>query len=314
MAKVNAPAPTAEQTALAVEPPNVATQAGLVAPAPDFLAPVKGRGIAAGTEGLAQYIRPPRVKIVQKQALPPLSDMFDKGDVVIAPDNILLAPVQKNANNKPGDFGERFYFTPLLFYPEWCRWNPFAQRGSVPAISERSTDPKSRIAKLASNAAMWVEKHPDKPDDPNWNIRNVEHLNFWILLHTGPKPYQGEFNPVVMSFSRGQHRDGTAFAGLLSRRKVEDICGCVFEGRTAHRPDKGKGDWYGIDVTNPGEEAREAGFGPWITDNDWYQAAKEFAGGLRHAYRQQIAEVAYDDDDVLGAGDVIDGRATSSEY
>lgn len=236
-----------------------------------------------GTEDLGQFIVPPRLKVVQKQSGDAFSE-FDPGDVIAVPQMILVSPIKKDDRGRGLPEGEPFFFTPIFFFPEWCLWNPLETKGTLPAIRERTTDPKSPIAVKSKNQATWFEPCPESPEH---ECRYVEHLNFVVVLR-GEHEMAGI--PVVMSFSRSEHRYGSSFAALLKMRKAP-IFGCQFQAQVGYRTNA-KGQWHGIAVTNP---AGETGITPFIQDEQTFRLYEGLHKEMKLAYEAGKVQVDYDD-------------------
>ncbi len=238
-------------------------------------------GAPLGTEDLEQYIIPPRIKVVQKQADELLLSKFNVGDVILVPNQLVVAEMTVDDRGRPTDDAESFFVVPVYFYAEWCTWNPIQMRGQTAAIRERSQDPKSTIAQKAKNAELRYEPHPDNPE---YNIRHVEHLNFIVLIRDH-SAFTDE--PCIVSFSRGEHGAGQRFCSLLRMRKAP-IYGCVFQCRVGPRNNQ-QGDWFGIDVANPDEPHP-----PWVTEDE-FEAYKELHGKFAELHKGAKIRVEYED-------------------
>lgn len=279
---------------------------------PDFLRPADGAGTTmVGMETAGQYIRPPRVKVIQKAALPPYSDLFHTGDVVVVDGSgemNRIAEINKNAAGKPGDLGAPLYATPVFFYPEWAKCNPMSLRGKEPFIIERSLDPASRLAALAQNPKTWFEPLPGAtgPLDPKNAIRNIEILNFVVYFH-GLAGFEDRL--VCIPYAKGGHRAGTAFIEKLNKRKTSHMCGNVFELKSTYQPDKGKGDWYNLECYQPSENAP---FKPFIADPVLFQRLCDEHAKLKEAHKRRLIVVDLEDDQTTG-DNVLDTYAEGSE-
>ena len=143
-----------------------------------------------GAEDFGQYIKPPRMKIVQPTSRAPLSEKFAPGSAVLVPRMELIA-----------EKGKPFLFTPIFFFPEWCTWNPLAAPG-LSTIRARSYDPKSSIAVKCRDKATRSEVCPEAP---SLQITHQEHLNLAVILHGVDGM---EETPVIMTFVRGEYVTG----------------------------------------------------------------------------------------------------------
>jgi hypothetical protein len=242
----------------------------------------------AGAETLRQFIRPPRVKVVQKTAQAPINEHFNTGDIILVPNMFRLAEMEYGSDHKPKQEGPSLKFVPLFFFPEWIAWNPIEWKGTQPAVHERSTDPRSAVAvraKTQNNRSEVVGKVDGKDIFRNY----CEHLNFVVKFIGEEAPDE----PCVMSFSRASHKHGSNFARILHQRKA-DIFGCVFEGFAKFEANA-KGDWYAINVANPADG------GAWVTDEAAYENYKEAHLELKSAHEAGLIDVDHDDQGTEGS-------------
>jgi len=204
-----------------------------------------------GLANVAEFVIPPRLKIVQKQSDDKLLEIYKPGDVLLTPSNTtvaLLDPETKTCS---------FNFVPLFMYPEWATWNPIALKGQEPAIRYRTTDPTDPIVAKARNKILREELIPGRDD--GLKMRHVEHLNFIIML----VDHEHEGTPALMSFSKGEWTSGSKLCSLIKMRTKAAIYGCVFTAHIAFRPGSGKGTWYGIDAANPSDRVA------WVTEEQY---------------------------------------------
>lgn len=223
---------------------------------PREIANAKPEYLGSDVEGvgeLSQFITPPRVKIIQKTADSSLLAEFGVGDIIITPLNELVIEQERTDKGQPTGEAPPLIFTPLFFYVEYCVWNPYELKGSVPAIRERSLNMNSEIARKARNENTRFEQYPGS-DDPKLLIRFVEHLNFLVWIHD-----QKIEDPAILSFSRASHGDGRQLSTFVKMRK-SSIYSCVFEGWLDHR-DNDQGDWWALTIENPRTVA------PWVTED-----------------------------------------------
>ena len=267
----------------------VTQSGGLVVP--DFMQAETETGLSL----LEAYIRPPRLKIVQKTAQPPYSEMFFTGDVVAVPNMSIVAPMRKTDNGRPDMCGESFWVVPLYFFPEFIVWNPIETKGTLDAIRARTTDPKSDIAKRCSHSSTWTAPCPEIPtkDGKQLHIRYVEHLNYVFRL-VGDHPMTGIV--AVASYSRGQHKGGTALASAIRARSPQvgpkvPCYGCQFEVWSGFERNT-KGDWYALQSANP---SLESGVAPFVQDADLYASYREEHLKLKQAHLDNAIIVDHDD-------------------
>ena len=97
-----------------------------------------------GTQLVQQKIKPPFLKIVQKQSGDELHAEFGIGSAILVPDRTLvLAPD-----------AEAVRIVPLFFFIEYLKFSPLALKGVEPMIAERSLDPASHVAKRATTKCV----------------------------------------------------------------------------------------------------------------------------------------------------------------
>lgn len=255
----------------------------------------------AGTEDLAQFFTPPRLKIVQKQSDSRLLELFQPGDAILTPNNLLVLSPPRNDKQKPLlDEARGLLVLPLLFWPEWCTWNPMALKGQEPAIVDRSLDPDSPIAHKARSPQLRVEAHPTIKDQ---QVRHVEHLNFLCLIEDVPE-FAGM--PVVLSFQRAGHRDGRNLCGLIQMRRAP-IYGTHWELRVAVKSNQ-LGEWFGFEARPPQAPTR-----PWV-DEKTFREAEE----MHRKYKEQLAQakirVEYEDDPGADSPDSSDGNGSGPAF
>lgn len=278
-----------QSQALAVEPPK--SIASLAPPNPNLPSFMQGKELA-GTEMLSQFIVPPRLKVIQKMTGKPLSDLFRVGDVVAMPMAKLVAGIKLNEKGKELEDGNPFHFVALCFYPEWVLWNPIETKGTLPAIRGRSNLPNSEIAIRSRSPQTWSMPCPEMQRDSQGKelyCRYVEHLNFLIAILP---PHEMAGVPVLMSFARGAHKDGTNLAALVQMRNAP-IYGCQFEAKVnTRRNDKGQ-EWGVLQVSNPSEDS---GVTPFVNDETLYRQYEAIHLDLKEKYKKGLIQADYEDD------------------
>lgn len=242
---------------------------------PDFMVEAEHTGL----EELDQFILPARIKIIQPQSGPPYDDLFQNGEVIVAPQ------MTKVAGMVEAKIGAPFFFAPLFFFPEWCLWNPYELKASLPAIRERTTDPSDPLVAKAQDPRLW---HEPCPENKEFKCRYVEHLNFIVVLLGD---HELADTPLILSFSRGEHRTGSNFCALLKMRKAA-IYGCQFQASTGFRLNA-KGNWFGLDVTNPSGDSDVT---PFCPDQKRFEALQAIHLELKKAHSQSKIKVVYDED------------------
>lgn len=249
---------------------------------PEYMREDKGEG----AEKLGEFLRPGRLKIIQRNAEPQFLELFDPGDAVVTPQNLTLAPIKKTDTGKPSDEGEPFAFTPLLFIPEWIVTNPIAYKGSEPFVRDRTLDKTHEIARKAQSSSTWREPHPEKPQDNDGTpqyIRYVECLNFIVLAAVDG--FRGM--PLLLSLAKTNHRVGSNLAGLIKMRRGP-IFGMVFEAKVVHRTNT-QGNWYGWQVQNPSD----TGAPPWLPEDQFARSKT-----MHEELKSKTIDLVYDEEDV----------------
>ncbi len=248
---------------------------------PDFMRDAQ----VEGTELLKQYVVPPRVKIIQRNARKPFSEMFKPGEIV-------AVPMMQRIAEYDGGRSPSFHFVPLLFYPEWVAWNPMETRGTLPSVRARTLDPRDPIAVKSRSTETRLEPCPEMPkkDGKDLYVKYLEHLNF-IVMMLPPNPLAGL--PIVLTFASGEHRSGTNFTTLVQLRRAP-LYGCQFEAHVRER-DNGKGAWYGIDVQNP---SPDTGVTPFIVEKERFEEMRALHHEFKSIHEKKLLQVEYDDEPV----------------
>jgi len=228
-----------------------------------------------------QYVRPPRIKVIQSLSDQKLRDAFGVGATILVPDNTLLMDVVRDekGNVQPA-MSQPFTFTPIFFFVEFCLWNPLEMKGELSAIRERSFDQKSR---LAIRARDFANRTQPCPENVAYECSFCEHLNFIVDVH-------GQKEPCILTFSRGEFKTGTTFLTLLKVRSVP-IYGNIFEAHLAHRHGT-KGDWFGLDPSNP-----SGGESPFVGE-EAFQKYRKLHEKCVTDHAEELIKVNYEDDPI----------------
>ncbi len=243
-----------------------------------------------GIENMGIHIVPPRLKVVQPTSKGVYAEKFAPGDIVLTPQQLLVTRLLFDEESKrPMGHSPEVLFTPLFFFPEYCVWNPL-DRGSLPMIREQSLDPKSAIAIKARDFKSRSAPCPEMPDK---FITYVEHLNFVVMIHSEELTM-----PLVMSFSKAEHKVGSNFMTMLQMRRTA-IYGCQFVFRSQYR-ESPKGRWYGIDIDQP-----PVALGSWVTDPDQFERNKQQYLRLKEAHADKALVVDHSDDASEILGEVV---------
>ena len=214
---------------------------------------------ASGLEEMANYIVPPRLKVVQDKKDDERFEDVPSGTVVVIPQMLRLCGK-----------GESFRFTPIYAWDEFTIHNPYQMRSTLPFIRERTVDPKSEIADRARNR----EEFPCPESEAHF-CKYVTHLNFLLAIHDVPDLAGIE---VLISFHTGEFKTGQHLLNLLRMRTNTGVpmYGVVLEA-TPGKHTSGTNNWMGLDISNPTADYEP---GPWVTDGALYgrfEAAHELA-------------------------------------
>lgn len=230
-----------------------------------------------GLELVSQKIRPPFMKIVQKQSSDELIDQYGIGAVLLVPDNILV--LEPDASP--------IRIVPLFFYVEYLKLASINLKGQESMIKERSTDPCSELARRCANRDLWYEDHPNYPGDDDYRYRNAEALSFICMFD---EPHLPNF-PFTLSFMKGSYGKGQTFCNQIHMRAGRPLFGSVFA--LSVDPQLGqnsKGQWRRFLTANPPER-------PWIEDAEQYAAFRELHLAMKRAYDAGQLEPDYDDEE-----------------
>jgi hypothetical protein len=258
-----------------------------------------------GMDLMAQYVKPPRLKIVQPQSKGVVKERFNDGDVIVVPQMVKVAGVKLNEHNKPSmdkqQAGEPFVVVPLFFYPEFAIWNPYtlSAKGDVPMIRERTTDENSEIASIARNFNKRNQPYPNPKNEAEskMEIKYVEHLNFVLALVN----HELFDTPVIQSFSRSDFNSGVSFIQDIRMRR-KPIWACQFQAYTRYR-ENDQSQWYGMVMTNPAVGVNQPS--PWVQSPELAQYFESMHTYFKELHASKQLQAEYDDSDaatVAGAG------------
>lgn len=234
-----------------------------------------------GLEVVKEVIRPPVLKIVQKQSRDEILDRFGKGTLITQP---ALAEVA------PNDVA--FHFTPIFIWQEFQTWVKREQvQGDIPHVLESTTDSKSALAAKCQNRDLWFETV--NREGINLDVRHIETLCFLVVLHN--HPFGGPETPMIMTFSKGEYRTGSNLSSLIQMRKASPF-DCIFEAKVCKEPrGNDAGTWYGLDITNPSEDS---GVSPWCTEEQG-KAFEEMHDKFKEAHDRQLLIRTEDSDETV---------------
>lgn len=246
-----------------------------------------------GTENVSKKIRPPFLKIVQKQSDDELHSTFGIGAVILVPDRILVLEPD----------GAPVRVVPIFFYSEFLKITSIKLKGIENMIADRSLKPTSEIARKAGDRSLWYEDHPKYLGDQDYQYRYAEALSFLCMfqeehLQTGM--------PFVLSFMKGSYGKGQLFCNQIHMRRPRPLFGCVFN--LSVDPQLGKnsqGEWRRYLTANPPEQ-------PWVENPEEYNAYKEMHLAMKGAYDVGDLEAQYDEDEIVEAGAGVVGAGANA--
>lgn len=251
---------------------------GLTEVAPSFMDADERMGM----EDITKKIRPPFLKIIQKQSGNELLELFGNGAAVLVPDRTLILS---------GPDAAPVRFVPLCFYSEYLKLVPLKLKDQEGMFKERTFDHNSKLAAACRDPNKWKEMHPNFPNNPDYAYRNCEALNF--LCAFKEDHIQLEM-PFILSFSRGSYGKGQQFCNLIHMRKRPPFA-CVFELSVDPTPGKNSsGEWWRFRVDNPRE-------GAWVTNEEEYNGYKALHLETKKRITEGILDTQYD------AADLSDG-------
>ena len=254
---------------------NLKQNAGLPA-VPDYLRVADDHSL----DGVKQYVRPPRIKVIQATSDQNLLATFGVGSTVLVPDNLLIMePARDEKGNVTAGNTPPFLFTPIFFFNEFCLWNPIQMKGKLPAIRDRSFDQNSDVAIRARN---FKDRTMPCPEAPEYNCVFCEHMNFIVHVH-------GQKEHCILTFSRGEFKAGTNFAALLKMRSTPLYAGIFAANLVPRKNDKGS--WYGLDISNPSDGS------PYVGE-EAFQLYQKFYKEYAELYSERKIDVVYEDDPI----------------
>ena len=227
---------------------------------------------AKGMDKIGQYAKPPRIKIVQALTGPPIKPTYKEGDIIVNPQLIKL-----------GDTEHPFSFTPIYMFVSWSCMNPIQMKGQLSAFRGDGMvfDPNHDIAKKAKR---FIQE--PCPENPKFNIRYNELLNFFIMVHDVEEVKD---MPILMFFVRGEYKTGQFLIGLLQSRGQCDI----FAGRyrAFSEPHTGTlGTWQGLKIMNDLQ--------PWVDEEQYRKYNKLYDDLEKLVQARQVNMSEFTDDEL----------------
>ena len=237
---------------------------------PSFLAETQS---SAGLEGLASKVRPSFVKIVQKNANDELLEKFDPGQIILTPDMTAITEVDGVVP-----------FTPIMWYSEFCKWAPIKLKGVEQMIVARTFDMNNPIAIKSQSSATWSEPHPQHANDPKYNYRYCEHMNFVVKIM---REDLLNLEPVLLSFVKTNYSVGQRLAKLALQKQASLYSG-VYELGTRQRQNS-ENQWRVFTVDNYSK-------GSWVQDKALYDYLESAHNFYQDMLKRRGLETQYDEE------------------
>lgn len=262
----------------------------------------------ASTQRMAEYVTPPRLKIISSMTDHELKQKFGETAVIVRPDDIAVTePIDFRKGEKEG---QPFVVIPLFFWTEYTEQNPYGV-ANLPFIKDRSTDPDSRLARLCRQTDMKKRSYPC-PEDPSKNCRYAEVLNFIVHL-ADPGVFQ---SPLHMSFQVGTFSEGKEWSKLCQVPKNVVCYAQVFEARVMMKSND-KFTWATFKLNH-----KIAEDGTLMFLNRYYgEASKEaftifrdLANDLEMKHQQGLLRPEYEDNDATDRPNTIDVTSTTGKH
>lgn len=247
---------------------------------------------ASGKESMRGHIIPNLIKAVNDKSEPEVLELFRTGDIIIRPANVALVEAKYPDGKARGKLepempGRPVLFTPLFFFVEYMCWADYNERGAnTPPILERTTDPKSVLARKCESAAMRDETRD------GIKVHNQKHLNFLIVVHEMPELERQTF---LLSFARGEFKYGNKMMSLLNLRQGP-IFGANMELFANWHQNKKNDRWVGIEARNPVDKPA------WV-DAEMFEWCRTQHQDLRDSYENNLLSAA----DLLSENDNGEG-------
>lgn len=235
-------------------------------------------GPAQGLDDLKTIVTPPMLKIRQGLTKDErLRDEFREGDILLMPDYTLLYTRSVPETKQPS---APVSFTPLLFFKQWCVWNPLASYGKLPFIRESTRDPNHDIARKAQLIGDKKIKEPC-PEFPGETLQFMEHFNYLAILHL-----EGLNSvPVLMTFASTGIKAGRKLSNLIVSRGADIYAGrYTFQSKSETNA---KGSWYGLDLRNDD-------VAPWVTEQAQYEMFASMHADLKEKLNNNEVDINYD--------------------
>ena len=153
-----------------------------------------------GTEELGQFVRTPRLRVMQSQTDRVLVDQHGEGSPVIMPDGVKVAEYQ-----------HPFDVVTVAFWPTWAKVGDVNDTESDFIMLE-SWDADSELARRAKSPSLREESYGA---GNKYTAKYQEHLNFAVIIDSGPATGM----PCLINFSSGSWQTGSTLSGYLRRRQ-----------------------------------------------------------------------------------------------
>lgn len=251
---------------------------------PDYM-----QGIAAEDYGLdlmKEYVRPPMLKIVQSMSPDALKDAFGEGAVIMSPSNICLL-------QKPSTSPTPLRLVPLFMWPEAIAWNPRGHNLPMFAMDKsnrpmRTTDVQSDLMRRARSMDKKLTEWQAEGAPVGEMVRLQEHLNFIVMVEGVPEL---EGIPVLLSFSRMQHKHGRSWINDIVTRRMP-ICSMYWHlNINPTKAKNAKGSWWDWQIK---PETLESGLIS-VVPAEWFAYYAELAKQFKKDWQDGLIQPDYDE-------------------
>lgn len=254
---------------------------------PSYLAAVQPEDM--GLDLMANYVKPPMLKIVQSMSPDALKDAFGEGAIVMAPSNICLS-------GKPSTNPLPLRVVPIFMYPEAIAWNPRGYGLPMFAMDSqnrvmRTTDVNSDLMRRARSMDRKLTEWPVEGAPADKPARLQEHINFIVMVE-GVAEVEGL--PIMISFSRMQHKHGKSWCNDLVTRRMH-ISSMYWHINVNPTKEKNqKGSWWGWEIR---PETREDGLVSLVPE-DWFNYYASKHAEFKQSWRDGLIQADFDEPEV----------------
>lgn len=256
-----------------------------------------------GTEAMAQYISPPRLKIVQGQSGIELKRDFPESTVIVVASGTKPQQLTPAVDMRiPNVHSQKFRIVPIFFFAEFTLQNPGGL--GMPFIRDRSTDPNSPLAMRCrgdfKQRKMQCPEHKDK------ECSFAEVLNFIVAIQDRP-----EFDQFyLMSFNKGEFTTGRNWCQSVRYPQGIPCYSQIFEVDVSIRT-KEQNSWWGFNIE---PAVRPDGKLEFLTDKSWFEYYRHQFLDLQDKAREQLIIVDYEAEAQVNGDNVINTTASKTTF